>query len=65
MFDGGIQEWKKKLKGKKYYRNGKLEFEGEFLHDKKLKGKEYNYSRQLIFDGKYSDGVMWTEKKEY
>ena len=41
-------------KGKEYYYNGGLEFEGEYLNGKRHgKGKEYNKDGELIFEGEY------------
>ena len=44
-------------KGKEYYENGKLSFDGEYLNGKfnKGKGKEYYSNGQLRFEGEYSN----------
>ena len=48
------------MKGKEYYIDGKLEYEGEYLCGKKWngKGKEYNYYGLLIFEGEYLNGKI-------
>ena len=44
-------------KGKEYYYNGQLKFEGEYLNGKRNgKGKEYDWDGQLEFDGEYLNG---------
>ena len=41
-------------KGKEYYDNGKLEFEGEYLNgERNGKGKEYYYDGKIKFEGEY------------
>ena len=41
-------------KGKIYYDDGKLRFEGEFLNNKRNgKGKEYHKNGNLKFEGEY------------
>ncbi len=44
-------------KGKEYYDNGKLEFEGEYLNGERWngKGKEY-WNEKLEFEGAYING---------
>ena len=52
-------------KGKEYYWNGKLLFEGEYLNgEKNGKGKEYKYG-YLIFEGEYINGKRNGKGKEY
>ena len=50
-----------KLNGKvkKYYDNGKLKFEGEYLYDHKRKGKEYFNNGKLKFEGEYLYDRFW------
>ena len=45
-------------KGKEYYDDGKLKFEGEYLNGKRNgKGKEYDYDYGKIeFEGEYLNG---------
>ena len=44
-------------KGKEYYYNGNLKFEGDYLNGKKNgKGKEYNDDGELIYEGEYLNG---------
>ena len=55
-----------KGKGKEYYKNGKLKFEGEYLNGKRNgKGKEYDSNGHLIFEGEYSYGTIYGEGKLY
>ena len=45
-------------KGKEYYTNGKLKFDGIYLNGlKNGEGKEYNNNEKLIFEGVYKDGM--------
>ena len=44
-------------KGKEYYYDGKLKFEGDYINGKRNgKGKEYNNDGKLIFEGEYLNG---------
>ena len=43
VYEGKISKGKKNGKGKEYYGNKKIKFEGEYLNGKKWKGKFYNY----------------------
>ena len=44
-------------KGKEYYYDGELSFEGEYSNgERNGKGKEYNYKGELKFEGKYLNG---------
>ena len=54
-------------KGKEYYSNGKIFFEGEYLNGKRHgKGKLYDSNDLIEFDGEYTDGKMWNgEYKKY
>ena len=54
-------------KGKEYDSDGKLIFEGEFLHGKRNgKGKEYDsYHGKLIFEGEYLNGKRNGKGKKY
>ena len=45
-----------KGKGKEYYDNGNIQFEGEYLNgERNGKGKEYDFGK-LKFEGKYLNG---------
>ena len=45
---------RKNEKGKEYYNNGKLIFEGEYQDDKQYEeGKEYDLKGKLIFEREY------------
>ena len=54
-------------KGKEYYSNDKLMFEGEYLNGKRTgKGKEYDYENgKLLFEGEYLNGKINGKGKEY
>ena len=52
MFEGEYLNRKRSGKGKEYYDNGNLIFEGEYLYGKRLKGKEYVNGR-LEYEGDY------------
>ena len=53
-------------KGKEYYYNGNLEYEGEYKNGiKNGKGKEYDIENHLIFEGEYLNGKRYGKGKEY
>jgi len=56
IFEGEYLDGKKNGKGKEYYGNGKLKFEGEYLNDNRWSGKGYNKDGQLEFELK--DGCI-------
>jgi len=39
-----------KLRGKEYYKNGKLKFEIEYLFTEKYNGKIYDYNGNILFE---------------
>ena len=43
-----------RVRGKEYYKNGKLKYEGEYLFKDKLNGKLYDYDGNVIFE--YNNG---------
>ena len=44
-------------KKKEYYRNNKLEFEGEYLNGEiNGKGKKYYYNGKIEYEGEFSNG---------
>jgi len=52
-------------KGKKYYDNGNLMYEGEFKGDKFWgKGKLYNEQGILVHEGEFKNGEFKNENKE-
>ena len=53
---------KKNGKGKYYYEDGNLEFEGEYLYNHKRKGKEYYSNGKLRFEGEYLYDKKWNGK---
>ena len=53
-------------KGKEYYNDGTLKFEGQYLNcQKNGKGKEYYENGKLKFEGEYSNGIRNGKGKEY
>ena len=47
-------------KGKEYYNNGNIKFEGEYLNGKRNgKGKEYYYNGKIKFNGEYFNNKKW------
>ena len=69
MFEGEyLNELRWDGKGKEYYDDGELIFEGVYLNgNRNGKGKEFNYyNGKLIFEGEYLNGLRWNGKgKEY
>ena len=52
---------KRKGKGKEYYENGQLKFDGGYLNGKRNgKGKEYYENSQLKFEVEY----QWKKKRK-
>ena len=59
-----IQKEKENGKGKEYYNNGKIKFEGEYFDGIiNKKGKEYNKEGELIKEGEFKDDKLWIGKK--
>ena len=52
IFEGECLNKKRNGKGKEYYNDGKLRFEGEYLYDYKLRGKFY-IDDKLEYEGEY------------
>ena len=49
-------------KGKEYYSDGELQFEGEYLNgERNGKGKEYDRYGRLKFEGEYLNGKRSNE----
>ena len=48
-------------KGKEFYGQNEVIFEGEYSNEKRWKGtgKEYNNIGQLLFEGEYLNGIKW------
>ena len=61
MFEGEYLNGKRNGKGKEYYNDGKLKFEGEYLYDQKRKGKLY-INNKLEYDGEYLYNKKWNGK---
>ena len=58
MFDGEYINDKKDGKGKEYYINEKLIFEGEYLEGKKWNGKGYDKNDHIIYELKNGNGLF-------
>ena len=50
VFEGQYLKGKKNGRGKEYYDDGKLKFEGDYLNGIKIEGKGYNKEGQLILE---------------
>ena len=50
MFEGKYFFGKKNGKGKEYYKNGNIKFEGNFLNNRKIDGKIYNSEGNEVFE---------------
>ena len=46
-------------RGKEYYYENGIKFEGEYLKGKQFKGKEFNREKNLIYEGEYLHGKKW------
>ena len=58
-YEGEYLNGERNGKGKEYYKNGDLEFEGEYLYGYKLKGKYYiddylEYEGEFLYNKKYN-----------
>jgi antitoxin component YwqK of YwqJK toxin-antitoxin module len=49
-FEGGWKDGKKEGKGKEYFANGKLKFEGEYLNGKSYNGNGYDINGNIIYE---------------
>ena len=49
LFEGEYKNSKKNGKGKEYYENGRIKFEGEYLDGKRINGKGYDTAGTYIF----------------
>ena len=58
IFEGEYINGIKNGKGKKYYDNGNLKFDGKYLNGKKWDGKGYNRKGDLIYELKNGDGYV-------
>jgi len=56
IFEGEYYKGEKNGKGKEYYDDGKLKFEGEFLNGKRWNGKGYNKEGSKEFEIKNGNG---------
>ena len=65
IFEGGYLNEKRNGKGKEYFRNGKLNFEGEYFYDKKLFGKAYNLDGNLDYNMDKLDENLTGIRTEY
>ena len=73
IFEGEYLNGKKNGKGKEYYENGQIKFEGEYLKGKIIEGKGYDDKGRLVLEieksgnGKeyYKNGKIQFEGKYY
>ena len=49
-WNNSIQYGNYRIRGKEYYTNSKLKFEGEYLFNKKLKGKIYDFDGNIVLE---------------
>ena len=61
LFKGMYSDGEKNGKGCEYYENGKIKFEGEYLHDKRWNGKGYDPNGNIVYELKNGKGII----KEY
>ena len=61
LFEGENLNGERHGKGKEYFNNNKIKFEGEYLYGKKWNGIIYNYNNEFSFEIKNGKG----EGKEY
>ena len=62
IFEGEIKNGSKNGKGKEYYSDGTIKFEGEYLNGKKWNGKEHDYKNEnIIYELNNGNGFI----KEY
>ena len=61
LFEGEYKNDKRNGKGRKYYNDGKLWYEGEYLYDFQIKGKSY-LKEKLEFEGEYLYNKKWNGK---
>ena len=47
-----------RVRGKEYYKNGKLKYEGEYLYKDKLNGKFYDYDGNVAFKLYNNNGII-------
>ena len=64
MFEGEYKNDKRNGKGKEYYPNGQLKFEGEYYCDYRKKGKSYVKER-IEYEGEFLNGLKNGKGKEY
>jgi len=51
-----------RIKGKEYYKNGKLFFEGEYLFANRWNGKIYDYNGNVQFELNKGNGIIKVDK---
>jgi len=61
LFEGECLNGERNGKGKEYYSDGTLKFEGEYLKDKKWNGKGFNSLNEVLYELKNGKGLV----KEY
>ena len=57
---------KKNGKGKEYYYDSSIIFEGEYTNGDIIRGKHYDRRGKILFEGEYLNGKRWNGiEKEY
>jgi len=62
IFEGEYKNGKRNGKGKEYYKNGKLKFQGEYLKGKRWSGKGYNIDGEIILELENGKGKEYYKK---
>tara|TARA_Y100000389_G_scaffold31294_1_gene26500 strand:+ start:179 stop:388 length:210 start_codon:yes stop_codon:yes gene_type:complete len=52
-YDGGWKDDTLYGKGKEYYENGKIKYDGEYWNKFLFKGKKYNSNGKLVYEGEW------------
>ena len=56
IFEGEYSNGQRNGKGKEFFDNGALKFEGEYLEGKRIKGRELEKLGYIIYEGEYKNG---------
>ena len=56
IFEGKYIKGERNGKGKEYYENGKLKFEGDYLNGKRWNGNWYDLNGNILFEIKDGKG---------
>ena len=60
-----VFKWEKNGKGKEYWNNNNLKFEGEYLNDLEWNGNGYNKFGNAIYELKNGKGLIKQYKEDY